>query len=211
MLVEANQNESFYQIISNADVNCPDGYPVAWSIRCFHRFQQKRTAGPDMLPRLMDIAGKEGKRIFLLGTTEDIIHHFIKEARKKHPNTIICGYDCPPFRQATQDEDIALIQKINDSKADMIFVALGCPKQERWMAAHKGKVHGCMFGLGYAIPVYAMSAKRAPHWMSEHGLEWFFRLISNPRRLFKRYIKTNTTFVYLSCLEQLHLHHKAIN
>jgi len=195
MVVEAHRNDEFCAIVNNADVACPDGAPVAKSIGWFFGLKQQHMAGPDTLPMLVEAAGRYRKRIFLLGSTEDVLESFVEQAAIRFPNAVICGYESPPFRALTQEEDEALIQKINDSHADMIFVALGCPKQEKWMAAHKGKVKGCMFGLGYAIPVFAGMASRAPRWMIDHGLEWSFRLFSDPKRLFKRYVDTNSVFV----------------
>lgn len=195
MVVEAHRNDEFRTIVNSADVACPDGAPVAKSIGWFYGLKQPHMAGPDTLPMLMEAAGYHRKRIFLLGSTNDVLENFVEQAAIRFPDTVICGYESPPFRVLTPEEDEALITKINDSQADMIFVALGCPKQEKWMAAHKGKVNGCMFGLGYAIPVFAGMASRAPRWMIDHGLEWSFRLFSDPRRLFKRYVDTNSVFM----------------
>jgi len=195
MVVEAHRNDEFCAIVNNADVACPDGAPVARSIGWFYGLNQQHMAGPDTLPLLVEAAGRQRKRIFLLGSTEDVLESFVEQAAIRFPDTVICGYESPPFRALTPEEDEALIKKINDAHADMIFVALGCPKQEKWMAAHKGKVNGCMFGLGYAIPVFAGMASRAPRWMIDHGLEWSFRLFSDPKRLFKRYVDTNSVFV----------------
>lgn len=195
MVVEAYKNPEFQAVVNNADVACPDGKPIAMSIGWFYAMRQPHMAGPDTLPVLLDAAGRLRKRIFVLGSTEDVVESFIEQAALRFPNAVISGYECPPFREATPEEDESLIRKINDSGADMVFVALGCPKQEKWMAAHRGRVMGCMFGLGYAIPVFAGTASRAPRWMIDLGMEWVFRLASDPRRLFKRYVETNSIFV----------------
>lgn len=195
MLVEANRNDEFRTIVNNADITCPDGRPVAQSIGWFYAMRQSQMAGPDTLPKLLAEAGRRRKRIFLLGSTVDVLERFVEKAALQHPDAVICGYDSPPFRPLTQEEDDALVAKINDSGADMVFVALGCPKQERWMAAHRGRVRGCMYGLGYAIPVFAGMESRAPRWMIDLGLEWSFRLLSDPRRLFSRYVETNSIFM----------------
>jgi len=195
MMVEAHKNLEFRTIVNNADVCCPDGVPVAKSVGWFYAMRQPHMAGPDTLPKLVAKAGELHKRIFLLGSTEDVLEQFVERTALEYPEAVICGYESPPFRELTEEEDTALVRKINDSGADMIFVALGCPKQEKWMAAHRGRVNGCMFGLGYAIPVFAGMASRAPRWMIDHGLEWSFRLFSDPKRLFKRYVDTNSIFV----------------
>lgn len=195
MLVEANRNEEFRKIVNDADITCPDGKPVASSIGWFYAMRQPQMAGPDTLPLLLQEAGRRRKRVFLLGSTPDVLEAFIEQAALLYPEAVISGYDSPPFRALTPEEDEALVAKINDSGADMIFVALGCPKQERWMAEHRGRVRGCMFGLGYAIPVFAGLKSRAPRWMIDLGLEWSFRLLTDPRRLFSRYVETNSIFM----------------
>ncbi len=195
MLVEANRDSKFREIVNQADICCPDGLPVAISVGWFYAIRQAQIAGPDTLPRLMEMAGKLRRRIFILGSTDAVVERFRERAAIEHPDVVICGHFCPPFRTLLAEEDDLIVEQINRSRADMIFVALGCPKQEKWMASHRGRVNGCMFGLGYAIPVYAGVESRAPRWMIEHGLEWFFRLSSDPKRLFKRYVETNSVFI----------------
>lgn len=203
MLVEANQDLAFRAVVHAADVICPDGLPVAMSVGWFFAIRQEQIAGPDTLPALMAAAHRTGLKIFLLGSTEEVIANFRARATLDYSDQLICGHACPPFRTLTDVEDQALVDQINDDGADMIFVALGCPKQERWMSAHRGRVGGCMFGLGYAIPVYAGVESRAPRWMIDHGLEWLFRLHSDPRRLFRRYVETNSIFVRRALLRTL--------
>ncbi|MEN9306932.1 MAG: hypothetical protein RL173_864 [Fibrobacterota bacterium] len=195
MVMEARRDPKFAEIVNRADLNCPDGLPIAKSIGWFYAIRQRQVAGPDTLPLLLLIAHQTRKKVFVLGSTPEVLRAFELRAIDQFGPEILCGTYSPPFRELTQEEDDALVDRINSSKADMIFVALGCPKQERWMAAHKGRVQGCMFGLGYAIPVYAGRASRAPRWMIERGLEWLFRLSSDPRRLFVRYAKTNSAFL----------------
>jgi len=197
MIVEAKRNPAFLEVVNGADINCPDGLPIARSVGWFHALRQTQIAGPDTLPQLMRIARQTGKRIFVLGGTWGVLDAFEKRAVEEYGEGVVVGSYSPPFRNLTSEEDEDLVQRINATQADMIFVALGCPKQERWMHAHKGRVNGCMFGLGYAIPVYSGLASRAPRWMIEKGLEWLFRLSTDPRRLFKRYLQTNSAFALL--------------
>jgi len=195
MLMEAQQNHEFREIVNAADVACPDGLPVAQSVAWIYAMRQRQIAGPDTLPELMNLANLTGKKIFVLGSTPDVLNAFKKRADADYGDELVVGVASPPFRNLTPEEDQALVDQINASKADMIFVALGCPKQEKWMQAHRGRVNGCMFGLGYAIPVYAGIESRAPRWMIERGLEWAFRLSSSPRRLLGRYVRTNSAFL----------------
>jgi len=195
MLVEASRNPDFLEVVNASDINCPDGLPVARSVGWFHGLRQQQIAGPDTLPQLMRIAKDTGKRVFVLGGTDAVLESFERRASEEYGQGVVVGTYSPPFRNLTTEEDDDLVRRINDTEADMIFVALGCPKQERWMHAHKGRVNGLMLGLGYAIPVYAGVESRAPRWMIERGLEWVFRLSTDPRRLFKRYLQTNSAFL----------------
>ncbi len=195
MVMEARRDPKFAEVVNGADLNCPDGLPIAKSIGWFYAVRQRQVAGPDTLPLLLHLAQRTGKKVFVLGSTPEVLRSFELRAIDQFGPDILCGTFSPPFRELSPEEDDALVERINAANADMIFVALGCPKQEKWMAAHKGRVKGCMFGLGYAIPVYAGRASRAPRWMIERGLEWLFRLSSDPRRLFVRYAKTNSAFL----------------
>lgn len=202
MVMEARRDPAFAEVVNGADLNCPDGLPIAKSIGWFYAVRQRQVAGPDTLPLLLLLAQRTNKKVFVLGSTSEVLKSFELRAIDQFGPDLLCGTYSPPFRNLTPEEDQELVDRINASKADMIFVALGCPKQEKWMAAHKGRVNGCMFGLGYAIPVYAGRASRAPRWMVERGLEWLFRLSSDPRRLFMRYAKTNSAFL-ISVLREL--------
>ena len=114
---------------------------------------------------------------------------------KDYPDLQICGMYSPPFRELTEEEDRSIIQMINDAKADFVWVGLGAPKQEIWMNRHKGRIHALMIGVGAAFDYEAGNIKRAPGWMQEHSLEWLYRLMQNPGRLFKRYFVTNTKYL----------------
>lgn len=209
MVMEAQRDAAFNEVVNNSDMNCPDGLPIAKSIGWFYAIRQRQVAGPDTLPLLMQAAQRTGKRIFILGSTQNVLDAFEARAADQFGPDLICGTYSPPFRKLTEEEDNELVERINSTGADMIFVALGCPKQENWMSQHRGRVNGCMFGLGYAIPVYAGIASRAPRWMIERGLEWLFRLSSDPRRLFSRYTKTNSAFL-LSILREWSVHRNRI-
>lgn len=102
----------------------------------------------------------------------------------------------PPFRPMTEEEDKAIIERINETNPDFVWVGLGAPKQEKWMAAHQGKIDGLMLGVGAGFDYYAENIKRAPMWMQKHNLEWVYRLVQDPKRLFKRYWNTNTKFIW---------------
>ena len=124
----------------------------------------------------------------------------MKVLEREHPNVQIAGMYSPPFRTLSEEEDREIVCKINESGADFVWVGLGAPKQETWMAAHQGKVTGFMVGVGAAFDYLAGNIQRAPQWMQKCNLEWFYRLIQDPKRLFKRYLHTNTKFIWNACV-----------
>jgi N-acetylglucosaminyldiphosphoundecaprenol N-acetyl-beta-D-mannosaminyltransferase len=159
--------------------------------------KQDRVAGMDLMPVLMAEAAKANKSVFLIGSTTDIQQLIIKKASIELPDLKVAGAISPPFRPLSEDEKAKIVQEINEANPDFVFVSLGCPKQEKWMAEHIGKVNACMLGLGQAFNVYAGTEKRLPKWMRALSLEWVYRLILEPKRLWKRYLVNNTMFVWL--------------
>lgn len=199
MTIEAYQDPAFNSVVRDADLVAPDGQPLSWFFKYLKKINQERVCGMDVFPDLLSEAEKRGKAIYLYGTTPDVLEKITARAKQEYPGLNICGSYSPPFRTLTPSEKAAVVQRINDAKPDLVFVSLGCPKQEKWMAEHKGKVHGCMLGLGQAFHIYAQTAKRSPNWMRNFSLEWAYRLYLEPRRLWKRYLYTNSFFVLLTC------------
>lgn len=196
VVVTAKQNPQFSRIINEADMATPDGMPLAWVLRSRGFPGQERINGPDLLWRLCGYAEKEELSIFLYGSTSNTLELLADRLRTMFPRLVIAGAVSPPFRDLTDEEDCKMTDLINESGATIVFVGLGCPKQEFWMAAHRGKVRGVMIGVGAAFDYHAGTLKRAPIWMQQHGLEWFFRLVSEPQRLWKRYLVTNSLFLF---------------
>lgn len=203
MLVEAYQDPNFNKILNEADVASPDGGPLSKLMKLKYGHKQDRVPGMDLMPRLIKEAAARGKSVFFYGSTDDVLEAVVATAKSKHPNVRIAGHYSPPFRQLTKEEDQSIVDMINDSGADLVFVALGCPKQERWMAEHKGRVKACMLGVGQAYMTYAGLEKRLPKWARDLSLEWTYRLYQEPKRLWKRYLVTNSTFVYLTLKDML--------
>lgn len=195
VVVTASRSPDYFKVIAGSDMATPDGAPVAWMIRKLGFPQQPKVSGPDLMPRLLEQASSAGVPVFLLGSTPETLALLVERIRERHPRILIGGTCSPPFRPLSDDERQAIVAQINDSGAGLVFVGLGCPKQERWMAEHRGKVNAVMLGVGAAFDFYAGSVKRAPEWMQRNGLEWLHRLLSEPRRLWKRYLTTNTLFV----------------
>ncbi len=197
MLIEAHQSPSFAQCVNNADIVTPDGMPLVKSMKWLHGIRQSRVAGMDLLPDLLLLAEKKEIPVYFYGSTDEVLEKTTVYLEKNYPRLNLAGTYSPPFRNLSDDEQEIVINKINESGAKIIFVALGCPKQESWMASMKGRIHGCMIGIGGALPVLVGMQKRAPLWMQKACLEWVYRLAQEPGRLFKRYAVTNSLFVYL--------------
>ena len=206
-VVTATQDPGFADVLRQADMATPDGAPVAWMVRRLGHPAQQRINGPDLMLRLCERAAVTGTSagpdagtgagtaIYLLGSTPDTLAALQAELARRYPALRIAGAHSPPFRALTPEEDDALVARINQSGAGIVFVSLGCPKQERWMAEHRGRVQGVMIGVGAAFDFHAGTVSRAPQWMQHNGLEWLHRLLSEPRRLWRRYLVTNTLFI----------------
>ena len=203
MLMEAERDPEFRQILNGAAVAAPDGSPVAAAVRWFRGPVQKRMAGMDLLPALLRAAAERGQSVYFYGTTVDVLQGIVTRIQRELPALRIAGVHAPPFRSLTAAEDAEEVANINAADPDLVFVALGCPRQERWMAAHQGQIRACMLGVGQAFRVYAGLEPRLPLWARRLWLEWAYRLWQEPRRLGRRYLITNTRFLYLMVRKSL--------
>jgi N-acetylglucosaminyldiphosphoundecaprenol N-acetyl-beta-D-mannosaminyltransferase len=194
-VITANHDPSFHRTLSTADTVTPDGEPVAWMLRRLGAEGQVRVNGPDLMADYFDVASCTGESVFLYGGDEVTLAALMSKIERRWPNLRVAGAISPPFRDLTPEEDEAVVRQINASGAQTVWVSLGCPKQERWMAAHRGRINAVMIGVGAAFSFHAGTIKRAPEWMRRNGLEWLHRLASEPRRLWKRYLTTNSAFV----------------
>lgn len=195
-VVTASQDPEFRTVVAHADLALPDGAPVAWVMRHSGHPHQQRINGPDLTWRYLEAAEKVGQSVYFYGGSEETLVKLHARIKSSFPRLKVAGMVSPPFRELTATEDQAYIDQINQSGAHVLFVGLGCPKQEIWMAQHRGKINAVMLGVGAAFDYHAGTIQRAPAWMQKMGLEWFHRLCSEPRRLAKRYAVTNTVFVY---------------
>jgi N-acetylglucosaminyldiphosphoundecaprenol N-acetyl-beta-D-mannosaminyltransferase len=160
---------------------------------------QERIAGPDLMWACCQEAAELGTGMFLYGTTPDTLQRLQNKLRAAFPRINIVGAISPPFRKLSAEEDAAIVDHINTSGAQIVWVGLGCPKQEAWMQAHRGQVKAVMVGVGAALDFHAGVVKRAPAWMQRNGLEWFYRILQDPRRLAKRYLVSNALFILACC------------
>jgi N-acetylglucosaminyldiphosphoundecaprenol N-acetyl-beta-D-mannosaminyltransferase len=196
----------FRQIVNSSDISTPDGMPVVWAMRSFGVSRQTRVYGPDLMLCLCERAASAGHRIFLYGARQDTLEALSHNLTRKFPGLTVCGMISPPFRPVTPEEDTAYVRQILDSGADIVFVGLGTPKQEAWMLAHRDKLPGLvLLSVGAAFDFHAGRIEQAPKWMQRSGLEWFFRLTREPRRLWKRYLVVVTMLPPLWALQKLRI------
>ncbi len=198
VVVSAWEDPNLCKALFNADMVTPDGMPLVWHMRRKGFRSQNRIDGPSLMSRYCALAERLGQSIYLFGSTEETLKRLSAKINSVHPRIGIAGASSPPFRPLSAEEDRICVDQINKSAASVVFVGLGCPKQELWMAEHKGRVHAVMIGVGVAFDFFAGNQKRAPEWMQRLGLEWFYRLAFEPRRLWKRYLVTNTLFLSYS-------------
>ncbi|WP_235538379.1 WecB/TagA/CpsF family glycosyltransferase [Pelomonas sp. Root1444] len=194
-VVTARLDPAFGAVVAEADLATPDGAPVAWMIRKLGHPSQQRINGPDLMWKYCDAASRRGESIYLYGGTPETLEILQRRLAHEFPSLRVAGAESPPFRALSDDEDALTVARINASGAGTVWVSLGCPKQEKWMAAHRGHVNAVMIGVGAAFDYHAGTIQRAPKWMQNAGLEWLHRLCSEPKRLWKRYLVTNTLFV----------------
>jgi N-acetylglucosaminyldiphosphoundecaprenol N-acetyl-beta-D-mannosaminyltransferase len=194
-VVTARRDPAFGRVINGADLAAPDGAPVAWRLRALGFPKQQRISGPDLMWKCCAGAAEEGLPIFLYGGTTMALQRLSAYLAREFPRLAIVGCYAPPFRPMTEAEDARVVDAIEHSGARVVFVGLGCPKQEVWMAAHRGRIRAVMIGVGAAFDYHAGVLRRAPRWMRNAGLEWLHRLASEPRRLWRRYFVTNTLFL----------------
>lgn len=189
------RDTAFRAVIAGAALATPDGAPVAWALRRLGAPGQARVNGPDIMWRLCAEAEREGLPIYLFGGQEDTLALLRAELARAFPALRLAGALSPPFRALSDAETEALLAGIAAAEPALVFVALGCPKQEIWMARHHHRVPAPMLGVGAAFDYHAGTLARAPAWMRDNGLEWLHRLASEPGRLWRRYLVTNSLFV----------------
>lgn len=191
--VTAYKDDTYRAVQNGAILTLPDGGPLSSVGRRRGFSEMERITGPDLMYRLFKSHPK--MRHFFYGSTEETLQLMQGNLKEKFPDISIAGVYSPPFRPATKAEDEQVVQMINETKPDIIWIGLGAPKQERWMADHQGSLDGVTIGVGAGFDYFAGNIKRAPKWMQKHDLEWLYRLIQDPNRLWKRYLSTNISFI----------------
>lgn len=206
-IVESNQNSQVLRAHKTATLVVPDGMPLVWMGRLLGFPKTQRIYGPDLFTAVCAEAQRKGWRIYLYGTTKETLTALTSRLNTLFPRLIICGAYAPPFRQLVPDEDDDISKTISEAKPHIVFVGLSTPKQEMWMYGHVKKVRANVFiGVGAAFDFVAGTKKQAPIWMRKAGLEWSFRLMHEPRRLWTRYLLVNTRFIALAFWQLAHPH-----
>lgn len=197
-LISSTQDQKYCAMMNAFDVIAPDGQPVRWTLNFFHKAGlTDRVYGPELTIRLCAAAAEAGVPIYLYGSSPEVIEKLKANLLAKYPSLIIAGAESPPFRPLTPQEDAEVIKRINDSGAKLVFLGTGCPKQEIFAYEHRHSIKGVQLCVGAAFDFHAGKKKIAPAWMQKRGLEWLYRLCSEPKRLWKRYLVTNSIFIGL--------------
>ncbi|MGB7731407.1 MAG: WecB/TagA/CpsF family glycosyltransferase [Candidatus Acidiferrum sp.] len=195
MIMEAYDNPLYREVLNQADIVNPDGMPLVWALRALGVRGAQRVYGPDATGALLPAAEKAAISVGFYGSSDTVLDTLVKMVRTRHPNLRIDFVESPPYGVLTPEEDAATVERMISSGVQLLFVGLGCPKQERWVMDHMGRVPAVMLAVGAAFDFLAGTKPQAPRWMMRAGLEWAFRLICEPRRLAKRYLKHNPRFV----------------
>lgn len=194
--VTAYENEDYMAVQNGGIMAIPDGGPLSSVGRKRGFKEMKRTTGPSYMEEILKASAKKGYRHYFYGSTEQTLEKLRKVLEQDYPGIQIAGMYSPPFRKLTKEENVKIIESINETDSDFIWVGLGAPKQEKWMAEHQGKINGFMVGVGAAFDYLAGNIDRAPMWMQKANLEWLYRLMQDPKRLISRYWHTNTRFIW---------------
>ena len=194
--IMAYENPEYQKVQNSAVMALPDGKPLSVYSRKHGYIDAERVTGPDLMGELF--ARNDGLRHYFYGGTEETIKILEKKLKEKYPHLQIAGMVSPPFRKLSKEADAKEIEKMNESNADIIWIGLGAPKQENYMYAHRGLTHGVMIGVGAGFDYHADTIRRAPKWMQQASLEWVYRLLQDPKRLFGRYMKTNFKYLWLT-------------
>jgi N-acetylglucosaminyldiphosphoundecaprenol N-acetyl-beta-D-mannosaminyltransferase len=203
VLMEAQDSSRYNQIINSADLVTSDGMPLVWMMRLKGQRGQSRVYGPTLMLHVLQAAARENLSVGFYGSSPEVLQSLLTRMNARFPNLKVVYSFSPPFEEMNQEDDAKIIDRINASCVKILFVGLGCPKQEIWMAEHRGRVNAVMLGVGAAFDFHAGLKSQAPSWMQKIGMEWFYRLVTEPRRLWRRYLYHNSRFIVLAFADLL--------
>lgn len=200
--VMAYEDESYRKVQNGGAFVLPDGRPlsIVQQIRGFK--EAGRVTGPDIMGEIFKISLEKGYKHYFYGSTEDTLRVLREKLNEKYPKLDIVGMYSPTFKDIMVEEEREILEQIDNEQTDFLWVGLGAPKQEKWMFLHKGKLNSVMIGVGAGFDYYSEKINRAPGWMQKCSLEWLYRLIQDPKRLWKRYFITNNKFIYLNVIKR---------
>jgi N-acetylglucosaminyldiphosphoundecaprenol N-acetyl-beta-D-mannosaminyltransferase len=202
-VIEAYEDPDYGAIMEAADLVTPDGMPLVWGLRLLGVPTATRVYGPDLTPVVCQLAAEEGVPIGFYGGAQHVLEDLTAKLARRFPGLEVVFRASPPFRPLTPDEERRTLEDLDRSSARILFVGLGTPKQEQWMAAHKHEVNAVMLGVGAAFDFLAGTKRQAPRLVQRLGLEWLHRLVHEPRRLWRRYLYRNPRFVILFAAQLL--------
>jgi len=196
MVMEAFDDPRFQRIVNAADRVTPDGVPLVWALRLLGVKDAERVYGPSLLPVVCELARERGISVGFYGGSPGVLDELVRRTWKRFPGLDVSFAFAPPFRELSAEEDRKVVEGIEQSGTRILFVGLGCPKQERWIAEHRSSLSCVMVGVGAAFDFHAGRKAQAPEWMQAAGLEWLFRLCCEPQRLWRRYLYHNPRFLF---------------
>lgn len=203
-VTEAQHDPAFRNVLNSADLVVPDGMPLVWIARLKGHKLKRRVYGPELMLSFFEQTKGKGYRHFFYGGAPGVAERLVQRLQQQFPGMSVAGVYCPPFQPLSCEEDAEIIAQINSTKPDVLWVGLSTPKQELWMHAHREKLNvPVLIGVGAAFDFNSGVKKQAPIWMREHGLEWLFRLLQEPRRLYRRYLGYGSEFLIYVSLELL--------
>jgi N-acetylglucosaminyldiphosphoundecaprenol N-acetyl-beta-D-mannosaminyltransferase len=203
MVMESFDDAEFARKVNGADYIVTDGMPIVWMQKWQGEKLASRVRANDLMILLCEHAEKNHLSVGFYGGRQEVIDAILERARKDFPDLKIAYAFSPPFRALTDEEDAEIVAAINRAAPDILFMGLGCPKQENWMAAHKNKIKAVMLGVGASFDFYAGNVKESPAWLGKFGLEWLYRLSQEPKRLWRRYLILNPRFMWLATRQLL--------
>ncbi|MDD5712650.1 MAG: WecB/TagA/CpsF family glycosyltransferase [Smithellaceae bacterium] len=195
-IVLASGSESFRTKVGSFQMVAPDGQPVRWGLNLLYGTSlPDRVYGPELMRRLCRRAAKEGVSVYLYGSLPEVVNELRARLLASYPQLMIAGIESPPFRPLTEEEDKETIRRIADSGAGLVFLGLGCPRQDFFAFEHRRSIRAVQLCVGAAFDFISGNKRTAPPWMQRSGLEWLYRLLQEPGRLWQRYLFTNTIFL----------------
>jgi len=205
-LMDCYDHPEIRQIYNNSGLTTPDGMPIVWLLRWYGHRNVERVYGPDFLLEMCKYSLAKGYRHFFYGSTIEVLDNLKKSITERYPDLKIVGFESPPFRSLSEEEEIKLIKRIHDAAPDILWVGLGSPKQEIWMSKFINRLNvPVLAGVGAAFDFLSGNKPQAPRWMQRIGLEWFFRLVTEPRRLWRRYLLQYPRFIFLVVMQMIGL------